>query len=98
VADTAAVVDALASGHLAGAGIDVLEQETPPADSPVLRAWRDPSHPKLLDWLANEFLKSGGSLKSMHRLICNSATYKQDFTEGNKGSKGASASWQAAVK
>ncbi|MBL9154774.1 MAG: C-terminal binding protein [Verrucomicrobiales bacterium] len=45
VVDTAAVVDALASGHLAGAGIDVLEQEPPMADSPVLQAWRDPAHP-----------------------------------------------------
>jgi C-terminal binding protein len=45
VVDTAAVVAALAEGHLAGAGIDVLEQEPPPADSPVLRAWRDPQHP-----------------------------------------------------
>lgn len=45
VVDTAAVVEALARGHLAGAGIDVLEQEPPPADSPVLRAWRDPDHP-----------------------------------------------------
>ena len=45
VVDTAAVVEALASGHLAGAGIDVLEAEPPPADSSVLRAWRDPNHP-----------------------------------------------------
>jgi len=45
VVDTAAVVEALASGHLMGAGIDVLEQEPPPEDSPVLRAWRDTSHP-----------------------------------------------------
>ncbi|PAW84091.1 MAG: 2-hydroxyacid dehydrogenase [Pedosphaera sp. Tous-C6FEB] len=45
VVDTAAVVEALASGHLAGAGIDVLEAEPPPADSPVLRAWRNPDHP-----------------------------------------------------
>jgi len=45
IVDTAAVVEALASGHLAGAGIDVLEQEPPPADSPVVRAWRDPNHP-----------------------------------------------------
>ena len=45
VVDTVAVVEALAGGHLAGAGIDVLEQEPPPADSPVLRAWRDPDHP-----------------------------------------------------
>ncbi len=43
--DTVAAVAALSSGHLAGAGIDVLEHEPPPADSPVLRAWRDPDHP-----------------------------------------------------
>ena len=45
VVDTEAVVEALGRGHLAGAGIDVLEQEPPAADSPVLRAWRDPAHP-----------------------------------------------------
>jgi D-3-phosphoglycerate dehydrogenase/C-terminal binding protein len=45
IVDTAAVVEALASGHLTGAGIDVLEQEPPAADSPVIRAWRDPNHP-----------------------------------------------------
>jgi D-3-phosphoglycerate dehydrogenase/C-terminal binding protein len=45
VVDTAAVVEALASGRLRGAGIDVLEQEPPSEDSPVLRAWRDPNHP-----------------------------------------------------
>ncbi|MDZ4287718.1 MAG: DUF1549 domain-containing protein [Prosthecobacter sp.] len=36
-----------------------------------------PSHPELLDWLAGEFLRSGWSIKAMHRLICNSATYRQ---------------------
>lgn len=45
VLDTAAAVEALALGHLDGAGIDVLEQEPPPGDSPVLLAWRDPDHP-----------------------------------------------------
>ncbi len=45
VVDTAAVVAALADGHLMGAGIDVLEQEPPAEDSPVLQAWRDPDHP-----------------------------------------------------
>ena len=36
-----------------------------------------PSHPDLLDWLAVEFRESGWSLKAMHRLIVNSATYRQ---------------------
>ncbi len=36
-----------------------------------------PTHPKLLDWLATEFMRSGWSLKAMHRLIVTSATYRQ---------------------
>lgn len=36
-----------------------------------------PSHPELLDWLADELLAQKWSLKSMHRLICTSATYRQ---------------------
>ena len=36
-----------------------------------------PTHPELLDWLAREFVKGGWSVKSMHRLILHSATYKQ---------------------
>jgi len=36
-----------------------------------------PTHPELLDWLAGEFVKSGWSIKAMHRLICNSAAYQQ---------------------
>lgn len=45
VLDTTAAVDALASGHLGGVGIDVLEQEPPPEDSSFIKAWRDPAHP-----------------------------------------------------
>jgi D-3-phosphoglycerate dehydrogenase/C-terminal binding protein len=44
VVDAAAIPDALSSGHLAGAGIDVLEIEPPPDDHPLLVAWRDPTH------------------------------------------------------
>jgi mono/diheme cytochrome c family protein len=36
-----------------------------------------PTHPHLLDWLAAEFRDSGGSLKSLHRRIVTSATYRQ---------------------
>lgn len=36
-----------------------------------------PSHPKLLDWLATEFVRSGWDVKAMHKLIVMSATYRQ---------------------
>jgi hypothetical protein len=36
-----------------------------------------PSHPELLDWLAVEFMDEGWSLKKLHRLIVQSATYRQ---------------------
>jgi hypothetical protein len=36
-----------------------------------------PSHPELLDWLAVEFRDGGQSLKSLHRLIVTSSTYRQ---------------------
>jgi C-terminal binding protein len=45
VVDVAAIPAAIASGRLAGAGIDVLPIEPPPADHPLVMAWRDPSHP-----------------------------------------------------
>ena len=35
-----------------------------------------PTHPELLDWLATEILRRGGSLKSMHRLIVHSSSYR----------------------
>ena len=35
-----------------------------------------PSHPRLLDWLASEFVARGFRMKEMHRLIVTSDTYK----------------------
>ena len=35
------------------------------------------SHPELLDWMARHFVDSKWSLKAMHRLMVNSATYRQ---------------------
>ena len=36
-----------------------------------------PTHPELLDWLANEFVASGFRLKPMHRMMVLSNTYQQ---------------------
>ena len=41
-----------------------------------------PSHPELLDWLATEFVRSGWSMKAMHRLIMTSAAYRQSSDVG----------------
>lgn len=35
-----------------------------------------PTHPKLLDWLAIEFIERGWSLKELHRLMMTSAAYQ----------------------
>jgi hypothetical protein len=36
-----------------------------------------PTHPELLDWLAATFVESGGSVKSLHRQIVLSETYRR---------------------
>ena len=36
-----------------------------------------PTHPELLDWMADEFVKSGWSIKHIQRLILLSATFQQ---------------------
>ncbi|QDV86897.1 DUF1553 domain-containing protein [Planctomycetes bacterium TBK1r] len=36
-----------------------------------------PTHPELLDWLADELMRGGWSLKRMHRMIMLSRTYQQ---------------------
>ncbi len=35
-----------------------------------------PTHPELLDWLATEFVRSGWSMKGMHRLMLTSTAYR----------------------
>ena len=36
-----------------------------------------PANPELLDWLAHRFVKGSWRIKAVHRLICNSSTYRQ---------------------
>jgi hypothetical protein len=43
-----------------------------------------PTHPELLDWLASELARQNGSLKHIHRLICTSATYRQQSLQDRK--------------
>jgi Protein of unknown function (DUF1553)/Protein of unknown function (DUF1549) len=42
-----------------------------------------PSHPELLDYLANEFIRQGMQLKPLHRLIVLSSTYRQSSRSPN---------------
>lgn len=43
-----------------------------------------PSHPELLDWLAEEMLANKWSLKAMHKLILTSQTYRQSSAMNEK--------------
>jgi hypothetical protein len=45
----------------------------------------EPSNGALLDWLAQEFIRSGWSLKSLHRLILRSAVFRQSGFENEDG-------------
>ena len=53
-----------------GRGIVATSEDFGTAGSP-------PTHPKLLDWLATEFVRSGWSFKHLHRLIVSSTAYRQ---------------------
>lgn len=64
------IVNRLWQHHL-GAGI----VDTP---SDFGRNGTAPTHPELLDWLANELMANGWSLKHVHRLILTSNTWQQD--------------------
>jgi Protein of unknown function (DUF1553) len=48
-----------------------------PTTANLGRSGARPSHPELLDWLATEFVRSGWSIKAMHRLMVTSTVYRQ---------------------
>lgn len=45
-----------------------------------------PTHPELLDWLADEFMTSGWSLKKLHRLILTSTVWRQSASRHDAAS------------
>jgi len=63
--------------HLFGKGIS----QTPDNFG---RLGRKPTHPELLDWLANRFQQDGMSLKSLIRLIVSSETWQQSSSASTK--------------
>ncbi|MEO1994845.1 MAG: PSD1 and planctomycete cytochrome C domain-containing protein, partial [Planctomycetaceae bacterium] len=48
-----------------------------PTPSDFGRLGTQPTHPKLLDWLADEFVRRRWSLKDLHRLLLTSTAYRQ---------------------
>ncbi len=46
-----------------------------------------PTHPELLDWLAVEFRDGGQSIKSLHKLLVMSATYRQSSASNGQFEK-----------
>lgn len=58
-----------------------------------------PTHPELLDWLAAEFIRSGWSVKHLHRLIVLSGTYGQSsFGFSRTDAAKAAATFDAEAK
>jgi hypothetical protein len=56
-----------------------------------------PTHPELLDWLASEFIRSGWSMKHMHRLIMLSEAYQQSSLSHRLSFEEARDAWLAAA-
>ncbi len=48
------------------------------------RSGSAPSHPELLDWLSGEFVRGGWSIKSLHRVMLTSRTYRQSSAASEK--------------
>ena len=61
IVDQVAITDALAQGRIAGAGLDVLEQEPPDPDDPILKAENAIVTPHALCWTDQIFEGNGAA-------------------------------------
>ena len=59
---------------------------------------QEPSHPKLLDWLAFSLIDDGWSLKKLHRKIVASATYRQRSRLPDDASESQQHAWSMALE
>ena len=57
-----------------------------------------PTHPELLDFLAQRFIESGWSVKAMHRLILNSRTWQLVSAEPTQTGDSNNALWHRAER
>ena len=62
-----------------------------------LRSTNPPTHPELLQALADEFVKSGYDVKHMFRLIVTSRTYQLSGTASDETNRGAGANYAYAL-
>ncbi|WP_246151779.1 DUF1549 and DUF1553 domain-containing protein [Rubripirellula reticaptiva] len=67
-----------------------------PSDFGVMGS--EPSHPELLDWLALNFIQQGWSLKSLHRLIVTSATYRQRSRLADDATNSERIAWASTLE
>jgi len=58
----------------------------------------EPSHPPLLDWLANWFVEHAWGVKQLHRLIVTSATYRQRSRLPDNTTADEVIAWKAALE
>ncbi len=59
---------------------------------------QEPSHPKLLDWLAASLIDGNWSLKKLHRKIVTSATYRQRSRLPDDASESQQHIWSTALE
>lgn len=80
IIDAPALIDALRGGEIAGAGLDVLDREPPPADHPLL----DPSIPNLIITPHSAWASRGARQRLLEAVARNIEAFKRNATLVNR--------------